>query len=175
MAPRLGAFDADALIYAAATGHALGQRVRTPFPTGPVEHPEQVAGIGSPLLVPELLAQLMRDRSTDDLGALGALLGRLDLLPTDQSTLELAAALGASYGLPAADAVHLAAAVKAATDRFITDNRADAPSSISEIAVTYPDELPEPPRNRPGPVPVNPGTAPRSARGSRLVHCRLLT
>ncbi|HUY67354.1 MAG TPA: PIN domain-containing protein [Acidimicrobiales bacterium] len=143
----MDAFDADVLIYAAAPGHPLGRRVRALFPAGPVERSGPVAGVGSVLLVPELLAQPMHDRSTDELVALGAILSRLELLPTDQSTAELAAALGASYGMRAADAVHLATAVTAAADRFITNNRADFPQSISEIAITYPDELPDPSRH----------------------------
>jgi predicted nucleic acid-binding protein len=53
--------------------------------------------------------------------------------------------LGASYGLRAADAVHLATAVGAGADRFLTNNRSEFPKSITEIAVTYPDDLADPP------------------------------
>jgi hypothetical protein len=38
--------------------------------------------------------------------------------------------------------VHLATAVGAGADRFITNNRS-FPQTIAEIAITYPDELPE--------------------------------
>ncbi len=41
------------------------------------------------------------------------------------------------------DAVHLATAVGAGADRFLTNNRSDFPKSIAEIDITYPDELPE--------------------------------
>ncbi len=75
---------------------------------------------------------------------MSALLGRLDLLPTDEVTAELATASAASYDLRAADAVHLATAVVAGTTRFLTNNRADFPKSITEIDFVYPDELAEP-------------------------------
>jgi predicted nucleic acid-binding protein len=76
--------------------------------------------------------------------ALGMLLSRITLLPADQVTAELATALGASYGLRATDAVHLATAVGAGADRFITNNRSDFPRSISEITITYPEDLSTP-------------------------------
>ncbi len=140
----MDAFDADVLIYAAVPGHALGRRVLALFPVEALERPGPVAGIGSVLLLPELLTKPMREQAEDALAALGALLGRLELLPTDLATAELATALGASYRLRATDAVHLATAVGAGADRFITNNPADFPKSISEIAVTYPDELEDP-------------------------------
>ena len=52
---------------------------------------------------------------------------------------ELATAFGATYGLRAADAIHLATAVNAGAGRFITNNRAAFSKSIAEIAVTYPE------------------------------------
>jgi predicted nucleic acid-binding protein len=138
------AFDADVLIYAAAKDHNLGRRVRALFPTEPVENTGAVAGIGSVLLVPEVLTKPLRDGATDELDALAALLSRLELRPLDAATARLATALGASYGLRAADAVHLATAVQAGADRFLTNNRADFPATITEIAVTYPADLPDP-------------------------------
>lgn len=66
---------------------------------------------------------------------------RLDLLPADLATAELATALGAAYGLPTTDAVHLATAVNAGADRFLTNNQSDFPKSITEINVVYPEEL----------------------------------
>jgi hypothetical protein len=56
----------------------------------------------------------------------------------------IATALGAAHRLRAADAVHLATAVAAGADRFLTDNQADFPKSISEIDITYPQDLPDP-------------------------------
>jgi len=133
------AFDADVLVYAAVAGHDLGRRVRALFP-GEAEAGSR-AGIGSVLLVPELLTKPLREHADDEFHELSALLARLELLPTDEATARLATALGAAYGLRAADAVHLATAVGAGADRFLTDNRSDFPKSISEIDVTYPDEL----------------------------------
>jgi predicted nucleic acid-binding protein len=52
--------------------------------------------------------------------------------------------LGAAYGLRAADAVHLATAVSAGADRFITNKSSDFAKTITEVDVTYPDDLPEP-------------------------------
>jgi predicted nucleic acid-binding protein len=138
------AFDADVLIYAAAPEHELGRRVRVLFPAGPVDETGVVAGIGSVLLLPELLARPLRENGTEELDELAALLSRLDLRPVDPATAELATALGASYGLRAIGAVHLATAVGAGADRFVTDNKAEFPRSITEIDVTYPEALPEP-------------------------------
>jgi predicted nucleic acid-binding protein len=76
--------------------------------------------------------------------SLGGLLSRLDLRPTDEATAELATALGAAYHQRAADAVHLATAVGAGADRFITNNQDHFPKTITEIDIVYPQELPEP-------------------------------
>jgi predicted nucleic acid-binding protein len=138
------AFDADVLIYAAASGHPLGQRVRALFPAEATASTGAVAGTGSVLLIPELLTKPMRDGAETEIEALAALLGRLDLRPVDQAAAELAASLGAAHGLRAADAVHLATAVVAGADRFITNNASDFSKAITEVEVTYPDELPEP-------------------------------
>jgi predicted nucleic acid-binding protein len=138
------AFDADVLIYAAVAGHPLGRRVRALFPTEPVDGRERRAGCGSVLLLPELLSKPMREEATDEVAELFSLLGRLELLPTDHATAELATALGATHGLRAADAVHLATAVGAGAERFVTNNRRDFPTSIAEIQITYPSDLPDP-------------------------------
>jgi predicted nucleic acid-binding protein len=137
------AFDADVLIYAAAPEHPLGRRVRALFPTEPTSASGAVAGTGSVLLVPELLAKPMRDGAHDELDALTALLARLDLRPVDEATAALAAALGATYRLRALDAVHLASAVAAGAERFITNNADDFPRSIEEVSITYPGDLPD--------------------------------
>jgi predicted nucleic acid-binding protein len=137
----MDAFDADVLIYAAVADHQLGIRVRALFPVEPVEGTATVAGIGSVLLLPELLTKPLREGAVDELNELGALLARLDLLAVDAATAELATALGAAYRLRAADAVHLATAVNAGADRFITNNAADFPKTIGEIDITYPLDL----------------------------------
>jgi predicted nucleic acid-binding protein len=43
--------------------------------------------------------------------------------------------------LRAADAFHLATAVLAGADRFVTNNRRDFGPSITEIEIVYPDAL----------------------------------
>jgi predicted nucleic acid-binding protein len=133
------AFDADVLIYAAVSDHPLGGPVRALFPRRATRG--AVAGVGSVLLVPELLAKPLRDDAVDEIDELAMLLGRLDLLPVDRATADLAAVLGAAHRLRAVDAVHLATAVNAGADRFITNNRRDFTETIDEIDVVYPDEL----------------------------------
>ncbi|CAN5384192.1 hypothetical protein BH23ACT3_BH23ACT3_17240 [soil metagenome] len=140
----MDAFDADVLIYAAVSGHELGRRVRALFPVEATATSGAVVGIGSVLLIPELLTKPMRDRADTELEALTALLGRVDLRPVDEAIAELATALGATHRLRAADAVHLATAVASGADRFITNNSSDFTKTITEVAITYPDELPEP-------------------------------
>lgn len=136
----MDAFDADVLIYAAVPDHQLGKRVRALFPPGV----DGVAGIGSVLLLPELLSIPLRDRAQDEVIELAALLGRLILRPLDAATARIATALGASYGLSAGDAVHLATAIGAGADRFITNNSKDFHADIDEIDITFPTDLPDP-------------------------------
>ena len=138
----MDAFDADALIYAAVPGHELGRRVLALLPAAPLDDGAPPAGVGSVLLIAELLTKPTRDGAHDELAALAAILGRLDLRPVDAATAELAVAVGASYGLRAADAAHLATAIAMGADRFITNNVRDFPKAISEIDVTYPADLP---------------------------------
>lgn len=140
----MDAFDADVLIYAAIPDHRLGRRVRALFPDDPTTTTGAVAGIGSVLLIPELLTKPVRDGDEAEVRALAALLGRLDLRPTDEATARLATSLGAAYGLRALDAVHVATAVAAGADRFITNNSSDFAKAIDEIEVTYPSELADP-------------------------------
>jgi predicted nucleic acid-binding protein len=134
-------FDADVLIYAAFRVHPLGRRVAALFPPSPVEEGTPPVGIGSVLLIPELLTKPLRDEAEEEIAALSWLLARLDLRPVDGSTADVAAVLGAKYGLRAADAVHLATAVHAGAERFITNNRKDFVKAIAEVEVVYPDAL----------------------------------
>lgn len=136
----MDAFDADVLIYAANPRHELGPRVRAMFTE---REPDTDVGVGSVLLLPEVLARPTRLDDVVELSALAELLGQLDLRSTDEATATYAASLGAAYGLRAVDAVHLATAVMAGADRFITNNRRDFPTTIREIDVTYPADLPE--------------------------------
>lgn len=133
----MDAFDADALIYAAAPDHPLGRRVRALFTVAP----GAIAGVGSVLLAPEVLAKPMRDGATGEVEALAGLLSRLQLRPLDWATAEVATSLAVAYRLRAADAVHLATAVVAGAERFVTNNRRDFPTTIAEVDVTYPAAL----------------------------------
>jgi predicted nucleic acid-binding protein len=129
----MDAFDSDVLIYAAAD-HPFGDAIRRLL-TG------EQRGSGSVLLIPEVLTKPVRTSARAEVEELNRLLGLLDLLPCDESTAYLAASIGAAYGLGAADAVHLATAVNAGADRFITNNKRDFPQTIGEIDVVYPDQL----------------------------------
>lgn len=137
----MDAFDADVLIYAATAVHPLGQRVAGVLLAG---HSDDRRHIGSVLLLPEVLSTPMRELDEDDpeFVALLSLLAQLDLRPVDRTIAELAKQLGAAHRLRAADAAHLATAVAAGADRFITNNRKDFPQSIREVDVTYPTDLP---------------------------------
>lgn len=136
----MDAFDAGALIYAAVPGHPLGERVAALFRSAA---PGAWAGSGSVLLLPEVLGQPLRDGATDEVRMLAGLLARLDLRPADRATAELATSLATRYRLKAADATHLATAVAIGADRFITSNQRDFPATMTEIAVTYPADLPD--------------------------------
>jgi len=129
------AFDADVVIYAAIPGHELGRRVR-------VLLDDEVTGVGSVLLLPEVLSKPQREQAHEKVAELGAFLSRLELIAADLAIADLAASLGAAYRLRAADAIHLATAVAVGADRFITNNKADFPKSIVEVDVTYPEDLP---------------------------------
>jgi predicted nucleic acid-binding protein len=144
------AFDADVLIYAAAPGHPLGQRVAALFAvqpgrkliTKPTTKTSARVGIGSVLLLPEVLTKPLRDGEADAVRVLSAFLARLDLRPVDRATAELATVLAARYNLRAADSIHLATAVTMGAHRFITNNSKDFDASIKEIDVTFPAGLP---------------------------------
>jgi predicted nucleic acid-binding protein len=134
----MDAFDADVLIYAAVPGHPLGRRVAALFLSA---GPATMAGIGSVLLLPEVLGKPLRDGATDEIRILAGLLARLDLRPVDRATAELATALSSRYRLKATDATHLATAIAMGAGRFITNNQRDFPATITEIQVTYPSDL----------------------------------
>lgn len=134
----MDAFDADVLIYAAVPDHPVGHRIAALFAR---LEPGKTAGVGSVLLLPEVLSKPLRDGASQEVSALATLLARLDLRPLDRATAELATALASRYPLRAAHAVHLATAVSSGADRFLTNNRRDFPTSIREIDITYPESL----------------------------------
>jgi predicted nucleic acid-binding protein len=137
----MDAFDSDVLIYAAVPGHPLGRRVEALITGGSAQ---VLTGTGSVLLLPEVLGKPLRDGAAGEIRVLAALLARLDLRPVDLATAELATSLAARYKLKAADAAHLATAVAAGADRFITNNQRDFPRTITEVDITYPADLSDP-------------------------------
>lgn len=140
----LHAFDADVLIYASSPQHQLGRRVRPLFVDPSGELSDEQAGVGSVLLEPEVLAKPARLGATAEVMALARLLVRLDLRPVGTSTSRTATALAAKYGLKPIDAVHLATAVEAGADVFVTNNTRDFTAAIEEIEIVTPADLPEP-------------------------------
>ncbi|MGH3026417.1 MAG: type II toxin-antitoxin system VapC family toxin, partial [Gaiellaceae bacterium] len=104
----MDAFDADVLIYADDPSNPLRPRLLALF-GGP--HP--VVGVGSVILLPEVLSHVKRQGAPGQAARLRRLLVQLDRRPVDQRTAEAATALAARYGLRAADTVHLATALRA--------------------------------------------------------------
>ncbi len=137
----MDAFDSDVIIYAAVPDHPLGRRVLALFR----QAGRRPAGVGSVLLLPEILSKPLRDGAAAEVRILAGLLARIDLRPVDRATADLATALASKYGLRAADATHLATAVGLGADRFITNNQRDFPAAITELAVTYPADLTDAP------------------------------
>jgi predicted nucleic acid-binding protein len=140
----MDAFDSDVLIYAAAPEHPLGRRVAALFPAAPARRPGSTVGIGSTLLVPEVLSKPLRDDDAASVTRLSEFLIRLDLRPVDRAIAAQAAVLGAQYKLRMPDATHLATAIRMGAQRFITNNSRDFGRGIEEIAVVFPADLPEP-------------------------------
>jgi hypothetical protein len=140
----MDAFDSDVLIYAAAPGHPLGERVAALFPVTPIGSLGARAGVGSTLLVPEILSKPLRAGDAETVSKLSEFLARLDLQPVDRAIAAQAAVLGAHYKLRAPDATHLATAIRMGAHRFITNNRKDFGGSIEEIDITFPADLPDP-------------------------------
>ena len=64
----MDAFDADALIYASVPGHALGRRVLALFQAAPPRKATVPAGIGSTLLICELLTKPTREDADEQTG-----------------------------------------------------------------------------------------------------------
>lgn len=132
------AFDADVLIYAAAQGHPVGDRVAPLFADAETD----VVGVGSVLLLTEVLAKPMRENpDSEEVLTLVGLLSRLDLHPLGEATARLGLVLAIEHGLRAADAAHLATAIAAGADKFLTNNHKDFPRDISEIEIVYPEQL----------------------------------
>lgn len=131
------ALDSDVLIYAASEGHPPGDPVRRLL-----QQAEPETHVGSVLLLTEVLAKPLREGRNTELQLLGDLLAALSLHDITRSTALLATQLAAAYRLRAPDALHLACAVEAGADAFLTNNRKDfRQDEILEIHVMYPEDL----------------------------------
>jgi PIN domain len=139
----MDAFDADVLIYAVQPRNEFRARILELIAPEPPADDEPPAGVGSFLLLPELLGKPIRTEATDQVDALLALLARLELHAVDRQIATVATRFAAKYNLKAIEATHLATAVVVGADRFITNNQKDFPRSISEVDVVYPADLPE--------------------------------
>lgn len=135
MPSRVIAFDADVLVYSAEPGNQLGQTVASLLK----EDSNEKRLVGSVLLIPELLLKPLPTGRGDEIETLAAHLSYLELLQLDARVAELATSLGAAYSLKTVDAVHLATAVRAGADQFMTNNRKDFDrAKVIELEVTYP-------------------------------------
>lgn len=130
------AFDADVVIYAATPSHHWRAPIRS------VIEDAATACVGSVLLLPETLAKPTRfDPGGIEVAEITSLLARVELRSLDSAVAQLSVVYGADFKLRAADAVHLATAVAAGADAFLTNNRKDFPKAIPEIEVLYPEDL----------------------------------
>ena len=133
--PTVVAVDADVVIYSAAADHPWAERITALF-----SDPRRWRLVGSTILVPELLIRPTRGADENELDGLLDRIARIELVAADERVCTLAAAIGATYGLRAADAVHLATAIGVGADAFLTNNRKDfKPDAIEEIRIVYPD------------------------------------
>lgn len=126
------AFDAGVVICAAVAdrrGAILLDAIDAAPPDAPV-------GIGSTLLFTEALT--VADDRRDERLRMIAILGRLALLPVTQDVAVVAAALKLRHRLKTPDALHLATAITAGADQFVTINRRDFGSRITEIDIVHP-------------------------------------
>lgn len=127
----MDAYDSDVLIYAAQNkpiGRVAVRRLRDGDP-----------GVGSVVLLPEVLAKPKRLGDEAEERAAIELLACLDLKPVDEEIADAATTFAAYYGLRAADAIHLATAVVWGAERFHTNNRRDFGPHITEIEVVWPE------------------------------------
>lgn len=128
----MDAYDADVVIHASTgdpRGSLLAAAVAQHHNTG------TAAGIGSVVLLTETLA--LGD-DTPHSSRLREILAALVLISVDSEIARVAASLRAIYRLKAPDALHLATAIVVGADRFVTNNRRDFTSAITEIPIVFP-------------------------------------
>ena len=132
------AFDADVLIYASDPDNPLGQAVRELFQRSDQGN----VGLGSALLLPEVLTKPVRSGTSAETAELTRLLRRLELVEATEAICLRAVALGAKYGLTAMDAIHLATAVTSGAEAFLTNNTKDFKKHlVNEVPILNPGDL----------------------------------
>lgn len=125
----MDAFDADIVIYASKgdpRGAPLARAIRS--------RPDGIVAIGSVVLLTETLVPDPADPR------LVAVLARIGLVPIGHEIATLAADLRGTYRLKTPDALHLATAIAADADRFVTGNHRDFTSRIREIDIVHPED-----------------------------------
>lgn len=132
----MDAFDADVLIMAA-KGFPAAAPIAHLFETAAGD---EIVGVGSVLLLPEVLSHPLGHGETDEYEKLAEYTSHLHLAHVDQRTAQLCIALRAKYRLRTVDATHLATALLLGASRFITNNHKDF-KAITEIDVVAPAQF----------------------------------
>lgn len=96
--------------------------------------------VGSVLLPAEVLAKPMRAGSSTEYEAVMQLLRGVRLVEAGLPVVALATTVAAEHGLRAVDAVHLASALHARADAFLTNNTSDfAHVRLDGLRIRFPD------------------------------------
>lgn len=128
----MDAYDADIVILAS-KGDPRGSALNDAVARRAGDHTP--AGIGSVVLLTETLAL---GSSTPHNVRLREILAALMLVPVDADIARVAAALRTTYRLKTPDTLHLATAIVIGADRFVTGNRRDFTTAITEIPISFP-------------------------------------
>jgi len=124
----MDAYDADIVIYAS-KGDARGARLVSALSTSS----DAPIGIGSTLLAAETLVPGVDDSNR---ARVESILDRLALVPLDLHIARTAGVLRGIYRLKTPDATHLATAIMAGAERFVTGNRRDF-RHVREIEMVF--------------------------------------
>jgi hypothetical protein len=137
----MDAFASDVLIYAAVPGHPLGRRVAALFRSAAGD---THTGSGSVLLLPEILGKPLRDGATEELRPLWTCWPGWTSTPsTDRPPTWLRSCPAGTDSEPPTPPAWPRRS-RSGADRFITNSRRDFPITITEVQVTYPQDLPDP-------------------------------
>lgn len=85
----------------------------------------------------------IREHRLDELDQLARLLSRIELLGVDRDIADLAVSVGGKLGLKAPDSIHLATAMYAGADQFLTNNSRDLDAAFDGIEIIFPADLPD--------------------------------